>query len=299
MPSDARQLALTGGESVKTMQSLEDVLTWLSDNSAERRDPRVSIGGGTIGDLAGMAAALYSRGVPYVAVPTTWLAQLDAALGGKAAVDLHQTKNKVGAFWPAWAVIGDMAFLRSLPITHRRDGMAEALKAGLIGDPDLWQLISERGSAALEHDDMARYAITERAARVKLAIIRRDPFDEGERQQLNLGHTVAHGLEAVSNYRLSHGNAVALGLRAAAQLARNRGGAADLAENLDDQLQALGFQLQYSFDASAVREAIGTDKKRKGGLQHWLLPMTVGKVVEVNDITDDELSAALAVITKA
>ena len=299
VPNDARQLALTGGESIKTMQSLEDILAWLSDNAAERRDPVVSIGGGTIGDLVGMAAALYSRGVPYMALPTTWLAQLDAALGGKAAVDLNQAKNKVGAFWPAWAVFNDMAFLRRLPMSHRRDGMAEALKAGLIGDPDLWQLIGERGVAALKQDEMARYAITELAARVKLNIVRRDPFDEGERQQLNLGHTVAHGLEAVSNYQLSHGNAVALGLRAAAELARRRGGDTDLGESLDEQLRTLGFQLHYSFDAGAVREAIGTDKKRKSGLQHWLLPMTIGKVVEVNDITDDELAAALAVITKA
>lgn len=294
----ARQLAVVGGERAKRPRSLERILAWLAAGGAERGDPLVGVGGGTIGDLTGLAAALYARGVPYVAVPTTWLAQADAALGGKVAIDLPAGKNLVGAFWPAWAVLADIAALRSLPRARLRDGLAEAVKAAMIGDPALWQLIATHGSRALDGDEAVRYAITERAARVKLAIVRRDPFERGERRQLNLGHTVGHALEAASGYRLAHGAAVALGLRAAAALAARRGADGEVAPALDELLAALGFSLRGRFDPAAVRRATLADKKRAGGRQRWQLPLRIGHVIEVDDVTDAELTQALAVIAQ-
>ena len=294
----ARRLEVAGGERAKGLRSLGRLLEWLAAERAERGDPVVGIGGGTIGDLAGLAAALYARGVPYVAVPTTWLAQADAALGGKVAVDLPTGKNLVGAFWPAWAVLADVATLGSLPRARLRDGMAEAIKAAIIGDAGLWRLLADRGRAGLHGDEAVRYAITERAARVKLGIVRRDPFEYGERRQLNLGHTVAHGLEVESRYRLAHGAAVALGLRAATSLAAERGGDPDLPGALDALLARLGFRLRRSFDAARVRQAMGGDKKRAAGRQRWLLPMAIGQVVEVDDVRDDELARALRSIAE-
>lgn len=297
LPPIARRLGLEGGEALKAPEPLLHVLSWLVDEGVERGDPLIALGGGTVGDLAGLAAALYARGIPYVALPTTWLAQADAALGGKVAVDLPSAKNVIGAFWPAWAVIADTAHLATLPTERRRDGMAEAVKAAIIGDPALWELLAARGAAALAgEDEPARYAITERAARVKLAVVRRDPWEAGERRQLNLGHTIGHALEVAGGYALAHGTAVALGMRAVAVIAAGRGGDATLAPALDELLHALGFPRAHRFQPSAVRRALGTDKKRAAGRQRWLLPMAIGRVHEADDVGDDELDRALRAI---
>jgi 3-dehydroquinate synthetase len=166
----------------------------------------------------------------------------------------------------------------------------------MIGDPALWQLLERRGDAALRGDEEARYAITERAARLKLDIVERDPFEGSERRQLNLGHTLGHALEVESRYRLPHGAAVALGLRAVTAIAVARGADAGLAERLDHLLISLGLNLQRDFDASVVRSALETDKKRARGRQRWLLPMRIGQVEEVDDVSEAELEAAMSVI---
>jgi shikimate kinase / 3-dehydroquinate synthase len=291
---DGRLLAIRGGESAKTFDRLQQLLEWLSVEGAERSDPLLAVGGGTIGDVAGLAAALHRRGMPLVHLPTTWLAQADSAHGGKAAIDLPMAKNAVGAFWPPALTIADTSLLASLPVEARRDGMAEVLKSGLIGDPALWDLAETRGTAALSgEDEAAVYAMTERAARVKLAIVERDPYEDGERRVLNLGHTLGHAFEVESGYRLGHGSAVALGLRAVAGIAARRGAQAGLRERIDDVLDRLGFPLRHRFDAGAVVGALGGDKKRDRGRQRWILPMAVGRVEEVDDVTPDELGAAL------
>jgi shikimate kinase / 3-dehydroquinate synthase len=296
VPARAR-LEIRAGERAKRMRTLERALEWLAAQRAERDEAVIAVGGGTVGDLAGSAAALYNRGMPLAQVPTTWLAQADSAIGGKVAVDLASAKNAVGAFWPPVAVLSDVALLRSLPLRRRRDGMAESVKSALIGDPALWRLIAARGRAALGGDEAARYAIVERSARLKLAVCDRDPYEAGERRTLNLGHTIGHALEVESRYRLAHGAAVALGMRAVAAIAARRGADADLAPRLDALLADLGFRPSHTFATTTVRAAMATDKKRRGGRQRWILPMAIGRVEEVDDVTDAELRRALRTIT--
>jgi 3-dehydroquinate synthetase/shikimate kinase len=288
-----RQLTVLGGERSKRLRSAEGLLEQASALGAERGDAWIAIGGGTVGDLVGTAAALYLRGSPLVQVPTTWLAQADAAIGGKVAVDLSTAKNAAGAFWPAVAVIGDVTALRTLPRARMLDGMAESVKSGLIGDPVLWELIEERGEAALADDEPARYAIVERAARLKLDVVDRDPFERGERRTLNLGHTIGHALEVESRYRLPHGQAVVLGLRAVASIAAGRGAEPGLDDRIDHLTHRLGYAHTRRFDPQAVRSALQTDKKRLRGRQRWILPMAVGRVEEVDDVTERELNDAL------
>ena len=297
LPED-RICVIEGGEQVKTMAQLEQVLLWLAAMNLERSDPLIVVGGGSVGDLGGLAAALHRRGIPLVSVPTTWLAQADSAIGGKVAIDLPEAKNGVGAFWPASLIVEDVDLLGTLPVERRRDGIAECLKAGLIGDPLLWQLVKERGCQALEgRDSPAAYAITERAIRVKLDIVDRDPFESGERRKLNLGHTIGHALEIESGYTLAHGTAVCLGLRAEARIALARG-LANVAfiEEVDSVLASLGFQERRAFDGAAVVRATLSDKKRANGMQPWLLPVAVGDVTEVGDVTDREIEFALSAI---
>jgi 3-dehydroquinate synthetase/shikimate kinase len=289
-----RQLTVLGGERSKRLRSAERLLEQASTLGAERGDAWIAIGGGTVGDLGGTAAALYLRGAPLVQVPTTWLAQADAAIGGKVAVDLSSAKNAAGAFWPPVAVIGDVAILRTLPRARMLDGMAESLKSGLIGDPGLWELIEQRGEAALADDEPARYAIVERAARLKLDVVDRDPFERGERRTLNLGHTIGHALEVESRYRLPHGQAVVLGLRAVASIAQRRGAEPGLDDRIDQLTGRLGYARTRRFDSVAVRSALHSDKKRLRGRQRWILPMAVGRVEEVDDVTERELDDALA-----
>jgi 3-dehydroquinate synthetase len=215
------------------------------------------------------------------------------------------------------AVIGDVATLRTLSVSQLRDGLAEVIKSAIIGDPWLWALLESRGTAALGIDDTirhpgdprdigddpvdeaARYAMVERSMRLKLGVVDRDPFEQGERRVLNLGHTLGHALEIESRYALPHGQAVVLGLRAVTAIAEGRGAAPHLAERIDDLLARLGYTLTREFDPMAVRAALGTDKKRVAGRQHWILPMDIGTVIDVDDVTDAELERAIARITPA
>ncbi|MDP8905079.1 MAG: hypothetical protein M3N29_07165 [Chloroflexota bacterium] len=289
-----RRFIVDGGEAAKSFGALERLLAWLSEVEAERRDVLLAAGGGTIGDVGGLAAALHRRGMPLAHVPTTWLAQADSSIGGKVAIDLPNAKNAVGAFWPPTLILADFDLLQTLPAPRRRDGLAECLKAGLIGDSELWRLVEERGAGALAGSDRAAgYAISERAARLKLAIVERDPYEAGERRLLNLGHTLGHALEVESAYRLPHGEAVGLGLLAVAAIAARRGAEAGLAQRIESVLHALGFPLRRRFDRALVRAALGSDKKRERGTQRWLLPIAVGRVEEVTDVSAAELELAL------
>jgi shikimate kinase/3-dehydroquinate synthase len=291
-----RHLAIDAGERRKRLREVERLLEAASAMGAERADAWIALGGGTTTDLVGTAAALYLRGVPFVALPTTWLGMTDAAIGGKVGVDLSAAKNAAGAFWPPVAIVGDVAVLRTLPRARRLDGMAESLKAGLIGDPGLWRLVETRGRAALRDDEAARFAIIDRSVRLKLDVVERDPFEAGERRVLNLGHTLGHALEVESGYRLPHGQAVVLGLRAVAAMAVGRGAEPDLPDRIDAVIHDLGYALQRDFDPQSVRRAMGSDKKRHRGRQRWILPMAVGTVLEVDDVSDEELTLAMQVI---
>jgi 3-dehydroquinate synthetase len=297
LPSE-RRYQFRAGERQKRLRTLEKMLEAASSMGAERGDAWVGVGGGTATDMVGAAAALYVRGAPFVAVTTTWLGMTDAAIGGKVGVDLSAAKNAAGAFWPPTAIVGDLATQRTLPRTRRLDGMAESLKSGIIGDPVLWDLVETRGRAALRDDEAARYAIIDRSVQLKLGVVDRDPFELGERRHLNLGHTLGHALEIESGYRLPHGMAVVLGLRAVTHIAMGRGAEPGLDERIDGVVRRLGYRLHRAFDPGAVKAALRTDKKRLKGRQRWILPIAIGTVSEVDDVTETELDGAIRWISE-
>ena len=237
----------------------------------ERGGTLVAIGGGSTTDVAGYVAASYLRGIRWIAVPTTLVGQVDAAIGGKTGVDLPDGKNVVGAFhWPARTVV-DHDLLTTLPEPERRNGMAEVVKTGLLAGERLWELPGPE--------------LVRRCAAFKAAVCLRDPHDEGERAMLNLGHTFAHALEAASGYGLSHGEAVALGLIAALRLSGLDGEAAEIEELLRP--------VRPRVDADAAWAALGRDKKARGGRVQLVLLDAPGRPRTGVQLPEDEVRSAL------
>ncbi len=217
---EPRVIEIPDGEKYKTLETVRAIYDQLIDARLDRRSIIFALGGGVVGDIAGFAAATFLRGVPFVQLPTTLLAMVDASIGGKVAVDHPRGKNLIGAFKQPHAIIADTDTLVTLPDAELRAGMAEVVKHAVIGDAGLFEVL-EIGDWRLESSNW-RLVIGDwiaRAIRVKVDIVARDPFEQGERAKLNLGHTFGHALEKLSNYELRHGDAVAIGLVCAARLA--------------------------------------------------------------------------------
>jgi 3-dehydroquinate synthase len=279
-------IELEPGESTKTVGEVERVLRELTRLGVSRSDHLVALGGGVVGDLAGFCAATYQRGIEIVQVPTTLVAQVDSAYGGKTGVDLPEAKNYVGAYHLPSAVLADPSTLTSLPPEETAAGFVEVVKTGLIAGGDLWERVR-----VLERLDPAELgdAIFD-CVRTKLEIVAADERDGGERAALNLGHTVGHAIEAASGYeRYRHGEAVGLGLLAALQIS----GAAGLRDEVAEILGSHGLPttLDAAVDTDAVLEAIDRDKKRTADGVGFVLLETpgeamVGRIVDPGAVRD-------------
>jgi shikimate kinase/3-dehydroquinate synthase len=250
-----KQVTVMPGEQSKTVAHAEIVWTELARAGMARDDVVVALGGGVVGDLAGFCAATYQRGVPHVQVPTTLVAQVDSAYGGKTGVDLPEAKNYVGAYHQPAAVIADPAVLGTLPAPELAAGYAEVVKTALIAGGELWERVRTG-------EDPTRTEIVSACARTKLRIVAQDERDAGLRQVLNLGHTVGHALETVTGYaRYRHGEAVGLGLLAALTLS----GQDELRREVQELLAARGLPTTLeAAEPEAVVQATTRDKKRRG-----------------------------------
>ncbi|MGH2854110.1 MAG: bifunctional shikimate kinase/3-dehydroquinate synthase [Solirubrobacteraceae bacterium] len=280
----AALIAIAPGESHKTLASAERVWRELAHAGMTRADHLVALGGGVVGDLAGFCAATYQRGVPIVQVPTTLVAQVDSAYGGKTGVDLPEAKNYVGAYHQPAAVLVDPDALRTLPAAEFHAGWVEVLKTALIAGGPLW----ERVAADEPVDERTILA----CARVKLAVVAADERDGGRRQALNLGHTVGHAIETATGYgRYRHGEAVGLGLLAALRLS----GRDDLRAQVWDLL--LAHQLPVTLHGAGVDDvfaAIAHDKKRLGAHTPFVLVRAPGDVQIGCELPAEEIRAAVA-----
>ena len=286
------QTAVAGGERCKRMSMVAQVYRGLVGAGADRATLVVAIGGGTVTDLAGFAAATYLRGVAWLPVASTVLGMVDAAIGGKTAVDLAEGKNLVGAFWQPIGVVADLTALETLPLRERRTGMAEIIKHAIIGDPGLLRVCESFDVCSPAADWPA---LIRRAANVKLRIVDRDPRDAGVRATLNLGHTVGHALEFASGFRLSHGAAVAVGLRAAGLIALSRGlWSARAHARVLGALARAGLAVHVKgISPSDALAAMRRDKKRAGGKHRFVLPARIGKVVAGVEVGEPEIRRVL------
>ena len=273
------------GEASKNIHTLSHLLEFLAKEEMTRTDMIVALGGGVTGDLAGFGAAVYLRGIPFVQIPTTFLSAIDSSVGGKTAVDLEAGKNLAGAFYQPKLVLCDTDVLQTLPEVVFADGIAEALKYGVLGDAALFEKIAG-GDFRQDLEE-----IIETCVSMKRDVVEEDEFDTGKRQLLNLGHTFGHAIEQKSHFQMTHGHAVAIGMHLIAKAAEakgiaEKGTAAAIAKALEQN------QLPKETEFSPAEVAEGTlrDKKRRGGTISFVFPKKIGDC-EIVKIPVEEVEA--------
>jgi 3-dehydroquinate synthase len=279
-------VTLPAGETYKTLETITCLWREFLTAGIDRKSTVIALGGGVIGDMAGFAAATFMRGVDWVVLPTTLLSIVDASLGGKTGFDLPEGKNLIGSFHSPRLVLADPQILDTLPEAELRSGLAEVVKHGIIADPVLFELTA-RGLGFVKNN---LNQILRRAVAVKIKIIEEDPYERGLRAALNLGHTLGHALEMVSGFRLRHGEAVAIGMVVEAKLAENlKMAEKGLSKKIAEALSSLGLpvELPKNMSPEELIQAMQFDKKKKGGIICFALPVEIGRVqvdVEIKDL---------------
>lgn len=281
------------GEGSKHIGTLSDILEFLAEEEMTRQDIIIALGGGVVGDVAGFAAAVYLRGIRFIQIPTTFLAAVDSSVGGKTAIDLKAGKNMAGAFYQPRLVLCDPNTLSTLTKDIFADGIAETLKYGVIGNKDLFHKVeSAEFMQNLEET-------IETCVSMKRDIVMQDEFDNGDRQLLNLGHTLGHSIEKLSKFTISHGHAVAIGLHLVAKAAEKRGIAeAGTAEKICKALEKNGLTTKTDFSVQEIAKGTLMDKKRRGGTISFVFPEKIGKcyikkipVEEIEQLVDDAMKS--------
>ncbi|MCC5966180.1 MAG: 3-dehydroquinate synthase [Natronohydrobacter sp.] len=298
----AQSHALTPGEATKGWQGMTEAVEWLLDAKVERRDMVVALGGGVIGDLAGFAAAILRRGVRFVQVPTSLLAQVDSSVGGKTGINTRHGKNLVGAFHQPSLVLADIDLLDSLPARDFLAGYGEVVKYGLLGDAGFFDWLERNGPAMARGDKVARQYAVRRSVEMKAGIVARDETEQGERALLNLGHTFCHALEAATGYtdRLLHGEGVAIGCALAYELSARMGLCAqETPGRVRAHLRAMGMTTDLADipgdlpGAEALIGLMGQDKKVQDGRLRFILARDIGAAFVCDDVPSDKLLGLL------
>jgi 3-dehydroquinate synthase len=283
-------LRVPAGEESKTLAMAGVLYDQLVQGGLERSGAIIALGGGVIGDLSGFVAATYLRGVPWINCATSLLAMVDASIGGKTGVDLPSGKNLVGAFHPPLLTISDLTVLRTLPEREFQGGMAEVMKAGIIGDVELFKMI-EAGSTDIQE-------IVRRSINVKVDVVREDPFEKGRRAALNLGHTIGHGIEVASQFLLSHGEAIGIGTIAEAKIAEWLGLAQPgLSDRIEMVTELVGLPTRFAnLETDTIVQLMRSDKKKQLGRLKFALPRAIGDVVIGVDVKDEVVRKAIEAV---
>jgi len=280
------------GEQHKRLSTLESILEQLAHHRADRDTILIAFGGGVLGDITGFAAATYMRGIRYIQVPTTALAQIDSSVGGKTGINLATGKNLVGAFHHPLAVYADIDTLKTLPPAELRAGLQEAVKAGIIRDTALFTFMEENSAAILNCDNHALTRVIADSVQMKATVVAEDERELGVRMLLNLGHTLGHAIEAATHYtQLLHGEAIAWGMLAAAAIAKRR---TLITVPEHDRIERLiltyGPLKPFTADPAELVALTAKDKKQRSGTRNFILPTSIGSAVVVKDVTEAELT---------
>jgi 3-dehydroquinate synthase len=291
---------IPAGEASKSLERAVELWDWLARSDLARRDVVLNLGGGVVCDLGGWVASGYMRGVPYVNLPTTLLAQVDGALGGKVAVNHPVAKNLLGAFHQPAAVIANVGFLATTSRRHLAAGLAEAIKKAIIASPDYWDFIDGAAERILDRDPQALERLVRYAAAIKTELVQRDPYEEDLRRPLNFGHTIGHPLETVTGYGpLLHGEAVAFGMAVESRIAAARGLLdPGLLERILGLLRRCGLptraaDLPVAVGAEQLIGALEKVRQIRAGSLRYVLPRGLGETVIADTVDEDEVRDAL------
>jgi 3-dehydroquinate synthase len=289
-------LTFPHGEASKHLDTIGALARSLAERGFDRGDGLIALGGGVTGDITGFLASIYMRGIPFVQVPTSLLAQVDSSVGGKTGVDLPPGKNLIGTFYQPRAVFIDTEVLQTLPQEEFLGGMAEVIKYGVSIDADFFAWLGQNREEILALDPAAIVPMIRRCCEMKAAVVEQDEREGGLRRILNLGHTIGHAVEAASGYRLIHGFAVAIGMRAVADLAVRSGIAnATVTEDIIQLLRLynLPTEIPHGFDRAILRTYLLADKKTRGGRVFFVLPEHIGKVRITDQVAEADIDAVL------
>jgi 3-dehydroquinate synthase len=295
-----QKIVLPSGEASKSLPTACHLLDWLAQSDMRRRDIILAVGGGAIIDTAGWVASIYMRGISYINVPTTLLAQVDAAIGGKVAVNHDIAKNLIGAFYAPYAVVSCTDWLSTLDPRQVRSGLAEAIKMAVISSRQLLEFIEQHLEPLQALDTSCLRSLVYAASAIKCTLVERDPYEVDLRRTLNFGHTVGHAVETVTGYGpVLHGEAVAYGMAVAMRVATARGVLAPaVASRIAGILQAVGLpvvlgHLPVTPAADDIIAALAKVRQVRDGSLRFVLPTGIGSALIVDDVGDDEIRAAL------
>jgi len=293
---EATLISFPAGEESKHMETVIGLARRLVQLGADRRSLILALGGGVTGDIAGFLASIYMRGIPFIQLPTTLLAQVDSSVGGKTGVDLPEGKNLIGTFAQPLAVFADIGVLASLPGSEVRNGLAEIVKYGMIADPELFKFLEEKWWDVVNLEPETTSFLVRRSCEIKADVVSRDEREGGLRRILNFGHTIGHAVEAVSGYSIPHGEAVAIGMVAVSKISVARGLMAqeDLArlKGVLEQFR-LPVEIPGSMDRQSIMEHMKRDKKVQDGRIHFVLTRGIGVALVVGDVSKEELERAM------
>jgi 3-dehydroquinate synthase len=288
-------LFLPPGESNKRLTQVERLSTELAAGGADRSSLLIAFGGGIVGDVGGFLAAIYMRGIDYIQMPTTLLAQVDSSVGGKTGVNLTTGKNLIGSFHHPRAVFADVGVLETLPARELRAGLFESIKAGVIRDAGLFRFLERNQEPILACDPTALKRVIAASVCMKAEVVGIDERESGLRMILNFGHTIGHAIEAATGYKkLLHGEAIAWGMLAALHISRMRTmiPEKDVAR-IEKTIHAYGPLPRFRARISELLDAAGRDKKNKSGTRRFVLCPGIGKAVVVENVTDTEMISTL------
>lgn len=292
---DAQLIEFPHGEGSKHLATVTDLARKLAQHNVDRKDALIALGGGVTGDITGFLAAIYMRGIPFVQVPTTLLAQVDSSVGGKTGVDIPEGKNLVGCFYQPQAVYIDSTVLHSLPDAELLNGLAEVIKYSVIYDHDFFTFLDKHRDAVLGRDLKVIEQVIARCCTIKAEVVAEDERESNLRRILNFGHTVGHAVEAASDFTVAHGAAVAIGMVAVSAIAESKGlFAAAEAKQLQELIGAYGLPVAIpsELDRGRMKEYLKTDKKSVGGRPFFVLPTSIGTVTITDDV-DEQLVDAI------
>ena len=291
-------LTFAHGEAQKNLTTIAELNSSLAQRGVDRKDCLVALGGGVAGDITGFVAAIYMRGIPFVQVPTTLLAQVDSSVGGKTGVDIPEGKNLVGVFYQPQAVYIDSHVLTTLPFEELLNGLAEVIKYGVIYDKDFFDFLAQKREDILQRHLPVMEDVILRCCQIKAAVVEADEREADLRRILNYGHTLGHAVEAASDFAIAHGMAVAMGMVAVNVIAEGKSlltkDEATIIRQLLDDFK-LPVTIPKDLDHGQMKSFLKTDKKTVAGKPFFVLPTCIGKVTITNDVDDGLIDRALQV----